>query len=112
MEPNNGPRIGNNTITIYGYGFLGHGDLQCKFNEVQVNTTFLSTTTLLCEPPSLEIIFQDENDGYVEVTVSNNAHDWTPNNFTYFYYDHMNITGKKITIKIISKKCHVISAKR
>mgnify|MGYP001011186577 CR=1 FL=1 len=70
---------GGSTITVTGGEFVSSPHLRCKFDEVVVNATYLSSTTLSCISPAV-------TPKLTVVEVSNNDQDYTVDSVPYTYH--------------------------
>ena len=105
LQPSSGFECGDNVVTLTGEHFSIDQPVVCRFGNVIVNSTVLSSQIMECRVPCVQHI------GKVVVDVSNNGIDWTEKGLPYTYRPQVEIIdinprifpifgGKKVQILV------------
>ena len=78
LSPKSGPIEGGRDVVLRGTNFQYASTLCCRFDTIQVDATYINSTSISCLSPRHPI-------GEVQITVSINGHDYTSQSITYRY---------------------------
>ena len=84
VMPSVGPQQGRTRVSVVGDGFTDSAALRCKFGEIVVDATFVSTTVVNCTSPA-------QPGGAVTLEVSTNAFQYSSSNTTFVYAQPVNV---------------------
>ena len=84
LVPAAGPQQGRTLISVLGDGFTDSVALRCKFGELVVDATFVSTSIVNCTSPA-------QTGGAVALEVSTNAIQFSSSNVTYVFLQRASV---------------------
>eukprot|EP00741_Cyanophora_paradoxa_P010637 tig00020537_g10281.t1 len=92
VVPRGGPESGNTRVTVRGSGFFPTEQLACRFGTattqfIDVPATYVSPVEVRCNAPEFSV----SGSAVVELRVSMNGRDWTPESLSYMYYDNPSV---------------------
>ena len=84
LAPAAGPQQGRTLVSVLGSGYVDSSALKCKFGELVVDATFVSSTVVNCTAPA-------QPAGAIALEVSSNTVQFSSSNITYVYLQPVSV---------------------